>query len=144
MEKAVVSALPTPSEDQPGSWRKKIAYKLGIGVWRADQQFAGYVFVFPSLLGFMIFVLAPILISLVLSFNKWDLLTPPQYIGGATYLELFTRDPIFGIVLKNTLWYTVLIVPVQLGIGFLLALALNAGLRASKLYRLLYFMPVIA
>src|SRR5262249_15997309 len=110
----------------------------------ADQQFAGYLFVLPSLIGFLIFVLAPILVSLVLSFHSWDLLTTPQYIGGANYLELFTRDPVFGTVLKNTLWYAVLIVPVQLALGFVLALALNVGLRALRLYRVLYFMPVVA
>jgi len=144
MEKAVVSAPPTQVERSPGSWRKKIAYSLGIGVWRADQQSAGYLFILPSLLGFAIFVLLPIAISLILSFHSWDLLTAPKFIGVANYFELFTRDPVFGTVLKNTLWYTVLIVPVQLAIGFVLALALNTGLRAMKLYRLLYFMPVAA
>src|SRR5258708_22017839 len=98
----------------------------------------------PGMIGFAIFVLAPIVISLALSFQSWDLITPAKFVGGANYLELFTRDPVFGTVLKNTLWYTVLIVPVQLWLGFVLALALNSRLRAFKLYRLLYFMPVIA
>jgi multiple sugar transport system permease protein len=144
MEKAVVSASPTQSQHPPRSWRKKIAFQLGIGVWRADQQVAGYLFVLPSLIGFAIFVLLPIAISFVLSFQSWNLLTPPQNVGIANYVELFTRDPVFGTVLKNTLWYTVLIVPVQLALGFVLALAMNSGLRAFKLYRVLYFMPVVA
>src|SRR5579871_126150 len=128
MEKAVASAPPTHVERSPGPWRKKLAYSLGIGVWRADQQFAGYLFVLPSLIGFAIFVLLPIVVSLVLSFHSWDLLTAPRFIGVDNYVELFTRDPVFAAVLKNTLWYTVLIVPVQLALGFLLALALNTGL----------------
>ncbi len=129
---------------QPGSLRQKLAYKLGLGVWRADQQFEGYIFILPSLIGFLIFVLTPILISFALSFHEWDLLTPPQFIGPANYLELFTNDPLFGTVMKNTFWYTALIVPVQLTLGLLLALALNTGLRGLKLYRMLYFMPVVA
>src|SRR5260221_12152597 len=144
MEKAVVSAPPIQAERPPRSWGKKLAFKLGIGVWRADQQSVGYLFILPGLIGFAIFVLAPILISLALSFHSWDLLTAPKFIGVANYLELFTRDPVFGTVLKNTLWYTVLIVPVQLALGFLLALALNMGLRVFNLYRVLYFMPVVA
>lgn len=144
MEKIIASSPPTPVERPPRLWRKQIAHALGIGVWRADQQFAGYLFILPSLIGFLLFVLAPILISLVLSFQSWDLLTPPQFVGTANYLELFTRDPVFGTVLKNTLWYTVLIVPTQLALGFVLALAMNRGLRVFKLYRLLYFMPVVA
>ncbi|MEZ4667425.1 MAG: sugar ABC transporter permease [Anaerolineae bacterium] len=124
--------------------RQRLAYRLGLGVWRADQQFEGYLFLIPSLAGFILFVLIPILISLGLSFTEWNLITAPKYIGGANFIELFTTDPIFGGVLKNTFWYTVLIVPVQLLLGFALAVILNMGLRLAKLYRMLYFMPVVA
>ncbi len=102
---------------QPSSLLQRLRFRLGIGVWRADQQFEGYLFLLPSLLGFTIFVLIPIAVSLVLSFHQWDLIT---------------------------FWYTVLIVPVQLILGFTLAVILNMGLRAAKLYRMLYFMPVVA
>ena len=144
VEKVITSSPTTPIEQPHRSWQKRIAYTLGFGVWRADQQFAGYLFILPSLIGFLVFVLAPIVVSLVLSFQSWDLLTPPRFIGLANYIELFTRDPVFGTVLKNTLWYTILIVPAQLAFGFVLALVMNSGLRAFKLYRLLYFMPVVA
>jgi len=144
VEKVLTASPPAPIKQPPRSLRQRIAYQLGFGVWRADQQFAGYLFILPSLIGFLVFVLIPIAVSLVLSFQSWDLLTPPRFIGVANYIDLFTRDPVFGAVLKNTLWYTVLIVPAQLAIGFVLALALNSGLRAFKLYRLLYFMPVVA
>ncbi|MBI1279414.1 MAG: ABC transporter permease subunit [Anaerolineaceae bacterium] len=129
---------------QPSTPLQKLSYKLGIGVWRADQQFEGYLFLLPSLIGFVIFVLIPIVVSLALSFHQWDLITPPKYIGTANYIELFTKDPIFGSVLKNTFWYTVLIVPVQIVLGFILAVILNMGLRWAKFYRMLYFMPVVA
>jgi multiple sugar transport system permease protein len=144
MDPAVVPTRQIATEQPPSSLFQKIGYRLGIGVWRADQQFEGYLFLIPSLIGFTIFVLAPIAISLVLSFHSWDLLSVPKFIGTDNYLELFTRDPIFGSVLKNTFWYAVLIVPVQLAIGFILAVALNAGLRGLRLYRMLYFMPVVA
>jgi multiple sugar transport system permease protein len=137
--------LSQPSENQqPASLLQKLRFKLGLGVWRADQQFEGYLFLLPSLIGFIIFVLAPIAISLALSFNQWDMITAPKFIGAANYVELFTKDPIFGGVIKNTFWYTVLIVPVQIILGFSLAIILNMGLRFAKLYRMLYFMPVVA
>jgi multiple sugar transport system permease protein len=140
------TALPTQAqpESPAPTLRQKLAYWLGIGVWRADQQFEGYLFILISLTGFVVFVLLPILISLGLSFHEWDLLTPPEWVGTANYVEMFTRDPIFGTVMKNTFWYAALIVPVQLALGFLLALALNTGLKMVRLYRLLYFMPVVA
>jgi multiple sugar transport system permease protein len=143
MEQAANAASVTERQ-APRSFREKVAFALGIGVWRANQQVEGYVFLLPSLLGFLIFVLLPIGISFALSFHRWDLLTAPQFIGLDNYVELFTRDPVFGDVVKNTFWYTVLIVPVQIALGFTLAVALNTGLRAMQLYRMLYFMPVVA
>ncbi|MBX3082105.1 MAG: sugar ABC transporter permease [Anaerolineae bacterium] len=144
MERGVAPPASTVPERPPSSFFQKAASTLGIGAWRADQQVEGYLFLLPSLLGFSVFVLVPIVISLGLSFQEWNLLTPPTYIGLNNYIELFTKDPMFGNVLRNTLWYMVLIVPVQLVIGFVLALMLNTGIRGLKLYRMLYFMPVVA
>ncbi len=143
MGRTLVSSQQTGT-DHPQPTRRTFAHRLGFGIWRADQQGEGYLFLLPSLIGFILFVLAPIVISLGLSFHNWDLLTPPKFIGLANYVELFTRDTIFSGVLKNTVWYAVIIVPVQIALGFVLANLLNTGLRAVKLYRMLYFMPVVA
>lgn len=143
MDRASKLSSPTGTS-QPSTFRQRMGFKLGIGVWRADQQFEGYLFLLPSLIGFIIFVLIPIAVSFFISFQQWDLITPPKFIGTANYVELFTTDPLFGTVIKNTFWYTALIVPVQLILGFILANILNSGLRAAKLYRMLYFMPVVA
>ena len=139
-----VSTTPTPSQPPPASFLQRAAVKLGIQSWRADQQVEGYLFLLPSLIGFGIFVLAPIVISFALSFHQWNLLTAPKFIGLNNYIELFTNDPTFGTVLKNTVWYMLLIVPVQIVLGFTLANMLNSGIRGLKLYRMLYFMPVVA
>jgi multiple sugar transport system permease protein len=140
----IVAPASTGSESPRASFWQQIRFKLGLGEWRAEQQFEGYLFLIPSLFGFTIFVLIPILISLGLSFHQWDLLSPPKFVGTANYVEMFTNDPVFGSALKNTVWYALLIVPVQLVIGFSLALLLNAGIRGLKLYRMIYFMPVVA
>ncbi|MFN8371382.1 MAG: sugar ABC transporter permease [Anaerolineae bacterium] len=146
MARATIASSPAPNDQTPPkSMRQRLAHALGLGVWRADQQFEGYLFVLPSLIGFLLFVLAPIAISLGLSFHEWDLLTPPSFIGPDNYIELLTHDPVFGTVMKNTFWYTILIVPVQLGLGLLLAMALNVELlRGLRFYRMLYFMPVVS
>ena len=134
------TAPPQLRKPKPKSWR----YRLGIGVWRSDQQSIGYLFLLPSLLGFLIFVLLPILISFVLSFHSWDILTPPEYIGTENYADLFESDPLFGRVLGNTFWYMIVIAPLQLVFGFMLAVVLNIGVRGLKLYRMIYFMPVVS
>ncbi len=120
-----------------------ISHRLGIGRWRANQQNEAYLFLLPSFIGFAVFVLTPIIGSLVLSFHRWDLLTPPRFVGLDNYVELFDTDPLFGQVLRNTFFYMLTISPLQLLVGFFLAVALNTGIRALRLYRLIYFMPVV-
>jgi len=133
------SQLPTSDVIEKPSWRRR----LGIGVWKAGQQSEGYLFLIPSLLGFILFVIIPIIASLILSFYKWDLLTAPEFIGVKNYVELATTDPLMGRVLGNTFYYMLTIAPLQLVFGFVLALALNSGLRGMGIYRMIYFMPVV-
>ncbi|MCB0031574.1 MAG: sugar ABC transporter permease, partial [Anaerolineales bacterium] len=81
-------AVPTTEESQPA--RKPWLRRLGFGVWRADQQPEGYLFLLPSLLGFITFVIFPIIASFILSFYRWDLLTPAEFVGVGNYVELAT------------------------------------------------------
>ncbi|MCA9988395.1 MAG: sugar ABC transporter permease [Anaerolineales bacterium] len=134
-------AVPTTEESQPA--RKPWLRRLGFGVWRADQQPEGYLFLLPSLLGFITFVIFPIIASFILSFYRWDLLTPAEFVGVGNYVELATRDPLMGRVLTNTFFYMLTIAPIQLVFGFALALMLNSGLRGMGVYRMIYFMPVV-
>lgn len=111
--------------------------------WQPDQQWEGYLFLLPSFAGFLIFVAIPVVVSLLLSFVNWNLLRPPEFVGVANYVQLLTRDPVFWKVLKNTLFYVVVTVPLQLALGLMLALALNRAIRGVLVYRVIYFMPVV-
>jgi multiple sugar transport system permease protein len=112
--------------------------------WRPNQQSEAYLFLLPSFLGFLLFVVVPMLGSLALSFANWNLLTPPTFAGVGNYVALFTRDPIFTQAFWNTIYFTVTIVPLQLAAGLLVALALNRAIRGVRIYRLIYFMPVVS
>lgn len=116
---------------------------LGFDRWRPHQQSEAYLFLLPGLIGFTLFVLLPILGSLGLSFLDWNLIRPPEFVGLSNYVQLITQDSIFQKVLGNTLYYTVTIVPIQLVLGLLLAVALNQAIRGVTFYRLIYFMPVV-
>lgn len=108
-----------------------------------DQRWEAYLFLLPSLLGFLIFVLIPVFVALGLSFFDWSLLSPAQFVGIDNYVYLLTRDPIFVKVLGNTLFFTVTIVPLQLMLGLVIATALNQAIGGISIYRLIYFMPVV-
>jgi multiple sugar transport system permease protein len=97
----------------------------------------------PSFSGFLVFVILPVLAALGLSFVNWNLLSPPEYAGLDNYTQLLSRDRVFLTVLGNTLYFTVTIVPLQLGLGLILAVALNQAIRGLTLYRVIYFMPVV-
>ncbi len=123
--------------------RSTLLHALGIGRWRAEHQNEGYLFILPSFIGFVAFVVAPIIGSLVLSFHRWDLLTPPKFVGLDNYVELVDTDPLFGQVLINTFFYMLTIAPLQLVAGFFLAVLLDSGIRGRQLYRFIHFMPVV-
>ncbi|NOZ28384.1 MAG: sugar ABC transporter permease [Chloroflexi bacterium] len=111
--------------------------------WRPDQQWEAYLFLVPSLIGFLIFTALPVIASLALSFVHWNLLTPPIFVGVANYVQLLTRDRIFQKVFWNTAYFIVTIVPLQLILGLMMAVALNRPIRGRTVYRLIYFMPVV-
>lgn len=110
--------------------------------WRPDQQWEGYLFLLPSLLGFSLFVILAVLMSLGISFSDWGLTGFKGFAGLDNYRALL-RDPVFWQAFRNTVFYLVTIVPLQLGLGLAMALALNQGIRARGVYRLIYFMPVV-
>jgi len=125
----------TPATSQrPTPWWRR---------YRPDQQWEAYLFLIPSFLGFALFVVLPVLVALLLSFVNWSLLTPPEWVGIANYVQLLTRDSVFRRVMWNTLYFTVTIVPLQLIFGLMMAIALNQAIRGVKVYRLIYFMPVV-
>ena len=125
----------TPSSNKPN--------RFSLGRWQPGQQNEGYLFLLPSLIGFGLFVILPIIGALVLSFYKWNLIGAPEFVAFGNYQELIFQDAVFRKVLGNTFFYAVTIVPLQLILGLVAAVALNQGIRGLELYRLIYFMPVV-
>lgn len=106
------------------------------------EWLAGYLFAAPFILGFLLFVAYPMLYSIYLVFQRWDLITPPRFIGLANIARLFS-DPKAKLSLFNTVYYTVLAVPLQIIFSFLLALALTQPLRGRNFYRAAFYLPII-
>lgn len=103
----------------------------------------GYLFISPWLLGFLIFVAGPMIASAYISLTEWDVLTSPRWVGLANYWTVFFEDELFWKSLYNTAFYTFLAVPLQIVVSVLLAVALNAEIRGTRLYRTLYYIPSI-
>lgn len=110
--------------------------------WRPDQQWEGYLFLLPSLIGLGIFVALAVVISFGTSFMDWGLTGPKGFVGLANYRELL-RDRVFWQSFGNTAFYVVTIVPLQLTLGIAIAVALNQVIHGRYTFRLIYFMPVV-
>ncbi len=107
------------------------------------EAIAGYLFLLPNLIGFLIFTAFAVAASAAISLTRWDLLSDPVWVGLDNYIELLTDDPLFRTVLWNTFYFTVVSVPLSTVIALGLALLFNTGLRAIPLFRTAYFLPVI-
>ncbi|NMB24224.1 MAG: sugar ABC transporter permease [Firmicutes bacterium] len=107
------------------------------------ESVAGYIFISPWLIGFLIFTLGPILASIYLSFNDYDVLNPAHWVGFANYSKLFREDPLFWKALYNTLYMVVLGVPLQLLMGLGIAMLLNMDVKGMEWYRTVYYLPSI-
>ena len=107
-----------------------------------EEALSGYLFAAPFIIGFFVFIAFPMAYSIVLVFQKWDLLTPPKFVGLANIFKML-RDPIANLSLYNSAYYTLFAVPIQLLISFTLALILTQPIKARSIYRAGFYMPII-
>jgi multiple sugar transport system permease protein len=96
----------------------------------------------PFLLGFLLFWAGPMLYSVFLTTQEWNLLAPAEFVGLDNVRRL-VNDPLVGKSLGNTAFYTFLGVPLQLITALLLAVLLNQPIRGKALYRTVYYLPSI-
>jgi multiple sugar transport system permease protein len=104
------------------------------------QALWGLVFVAPAMLLFLVFALAPVVWTIVIGFDAYDIASPPDFVGVANYANL-VRDPEFGKALLNTLIYVVGTVPAHIVFGLALALLLNLRLPGQWFFRSACYVP---
>lgn len=102
-----------------------------------------FILLFPNLLIFLIFTVFPVVATFGISFTSWDLLGSMEWVGLENYLTLF-RDKTFLKVTGNTFYFTVVSVPLCLIISFFMAVLLDSKIKLLKLWRAIYFLPVIS
>jgi len=106
------------------------------------DRLTGLAFVLPSLLLFAGFVVYPIIYNVQASTLRWDGVNAGTFVSLQNYADLL-QDNTFHIALINSAWWIPLTIIPQALIGFLLALALNSGLRGRNVYRAVFFVPAV-
>lgn len=117
-------------------------HKSGKRFWQTEN-FQGYLFMTPTLIGLPLLCIYPLITSLYCAFCDWDGINEPVWKGLKNFIYLIQRDPIFKKSLANTLSYALINVPIMLILGLALAMLLNRKLKGLKFFRVLYYLPTI-
>ena len=117
--------------------------RAGLSAMRRREAFYGVLFLSPWALGFLLFVGGPVVASFILSFSKYNIISPLRFAGLSNYWTAFRADRLFWRSLGRTFYYAGVMVPVGLSGSLLLALLLNQGLGGTNIYRVLFFLPFL-
>jgi ABC-type sugar transport system permease subunit/ABC-type glycerol-3-phosphate transport system substrate-binding protein len=146
---------PLPSLAINGLITVATAALLGIVIWRGvglvrmrrlsrQEATAGYIFASPWLIGFLIFTLGPIIVSMVLSFCDYDVLHPARWVGADNFVQLLGKDSYYlQKSLTNTFYIAVIGIPLGICTSLAIAMLLNAKVSGMSLYRTFFYMPSI-
>jgi multiple sugar transport system permease protein len=115
---------------------------------RRNNLIMGYLFLAPYLLVTLVFTVGVVFFAFYISFNRYDIFTPPEWIGLANYARAFRgfSNPIekdFLQSLHNVLWYSLIVVPTQTALAILLAVLLNAPIRFRQFFRTIFYAPSV-
>jgi multiple sugar transport system permease protein len=102
----------------------------------------GLLFISPWIVGFLVFLVYPILYTLRISFTQYSGFGEPKWIGLDNYRNLL-HDDLFWTSLYNTLYYTALAVPIGVVVAMGLALAMNQPLPEVPIYRAILYLPSV-
>nr|WP_330424850.1 sugar ABC transporter permease [Lachnotalea sp. AF33-28] len=104
---------------------------------------AGVVFALPFIIGFTMFMIVPMGMSLYYSFCEFEILGAPKFIGIENYIKMFTEDETFYKSISVTFFYALVSVPLRLTFALIVALILLRNTKATGFYRAAYYLPSI-
>jgi len=114
------------------TWRRKLADWL-----------TAYLFILPVLLGWGVFVVVALVMSLYFSFTSFNLLKPPVWIGPVNYIRVLKHPDFLHYAVPNTLEYSAVVVPVQTVLSLIFAFALDQKIRFRDFFRTAFYLPSV-
>ena len=107
-----------------------------------SKKIVPYLLVSPYIIYFLVFIAFPVLFSIILTFHKWNIISPMQYTGLTNYIHLI-HDEFFIKSIGNTLIFLAIHIPLQIIIALFLAEVLNQNIKFRGFFRGAFFLPVI-
>ena len=110
---------------------------------KKKHNIPGYLFILPSVLFFLFYILYPIGFVGWSSLFSWSTLKNMTFVGMENYIRIF-QDKVFLTTMRNSLFWIITTVPIQAGVGFFLAYIIEEQLRKGKgIFRTVFFLPVV-
>jgi multiple sugar transport system permease protein len=137
-------SVTTPGQTtKPATTRAADAHAPTLKKTERREALAGALMVSPSVILLIVFFFIPVGLAFLLAFTNARLISPSiSFTGLDNFTRLF-QDPLFWKSLRNTLYFAVVVVPLQSGFALLLALLVNERIRGTNVFRTLYFVPVV-
>lgn len=116
--------------------------KIQLSPRKKDEQIAAYVFSVPAVFLLVAFMVVPMIYTVYYSVFQYQVMRPNDisFIGFANYIKLFA-DSDFWLALKNTVYFTIIVVPVQCALALTLAMLVSKKFRGVSIFRTMYFSP---
>lgn len=134
-EEVIRTTIPTP---QPSEQTKKQEKRKAL-----KDNLTGYAIISPWLIGFIVLIIGPMIVSFYLSFTNYDLLSSPSWIGIENYIQVLTNDPRFINSLKVTFIFVFVSTPLKLMFALFLAMLFNTGRKGTSFFTTIYYIPSI-
>jgi multiple sugar transport system permease protein len=110
--------------------------------WRRRLTVLG--FMSPAILGFSIFFVYPLIATVYFSFHRYDLLSPPEFIGWRNYEYMWKDDPRVWQSVRNTAWLVMILVPAKIIFALLVSQVLISVRRGASWFRAIFYLPALA
>jgi ABC-type sugar transport system permease subunit len=151
-------------------WSSRVTQRFDVHADKLEAQ-AGWLFLSPNLIGFLLFFAGPLIFSLVISFYEWDGITDATFVGLGNYIETLglsvastasdlptgyediltapfgvigASDPLFWKSISNILVFLLLAVPLAVIPALILAALIDVGYKGTKAFRTIFFVPAVA
>ncbi len=116
--------------------------QLTLKQWLNQESVAGIICSLPFIVGFLLFMIVPMFISLYYSFCDYDILSPAKFVGIKNYITMF-RDDVFYKSIVVTFQFALISVPLRLIFALMVAMILLKTTKMTAIYRAVYYLPSI-
>lgn len=131
------------SQARPHTSSRNVGTRSAQGKRNAlKRNLEGWLFASPWIIGFLLWMLGPMIASFALAFTEWDLIGSPRWVGLQNVETLF-NDELILQALKVTSIYAFSSIPLQIALGLGLAILLNQPLRGMRFYRTAFYLPSV-